>query len=198
MAEVSADEAPVNDPKEFLSFCGAIGIGSIGAIVPERFERALTALRTWANDPRWRMREATCFGLQRLLAKQKRDTLQALNKWIAGGTWLELRAVAATVAEPGLLKDKTFALSALQLHEQILARVTIPGQKAKTFKVLRQALGYTLSVVIQALPDEGFEWMARLVDTQDVDVLWIVKQNLKKNRLVRNYLDQVEAIKRKF
>ncbi len=38
--------------------------------------------------------------------------------------------------------------------------------------------------------------MAQLVDLQDSDVLWIVKQNLKKNRLVKNFPEEVESIKR--
>jgi hypothetical protein len=49
-------------------------------------------------------------------------------------------------------------------------------------------------VVVGAIPDEGFSWMAQLVDTQDTDVLWIVLQNLKKNRLARPYPGQVEAL----
>ena len=56
-------------------------------------------------------------------------------------------------------------------------------------------MGYTLSVVVNALPDAGFEYMARLVKTQDLDVRWIVKENLKKNRLTKNYPEEVETMK---
>ena len=64
LAAVSADAAPVNDPREFLSFCGVVGAGGLGSISPALFDAAVAVLRTSANDPRWRMREAVAMGLQ--------------------------------------------------------------------------------------------------------------------------------------
>ena len=196
MTEFPPEQAPVNDPKEFLAFCGAIGMGALGARSPTRFEQAGTSLRALSNDPRWRMREAVCFGLQRMLAAQTKDTNEMLVQWIAPGTWLELRAAAAAIAEPTLLKDKELALSALRLHKRILTRVlTCPDRRSEPFRALRKALGYTLSVVVQAIPQEGFAWLAQLADSQDADVLWIVKQNLRKNLLARHFPEQVEEIR---
>jgi hypothetical protein len=77
--------------------------------------------------------------------------------------------------------------------EQVLK---IQERKSEAFKILRQALGYTLSVVVHAAPKEGFEFMAQLIDSQDADVLWVVKQNLKKSRLVKNFPQKVESIKK--
>ena len=51
-------------------------------------------------------------------------------------------------------------------------------------------------VGVQATPEQGFEFLTQLAGLQDRDVLWIVKQNLKKNRLVKNFPEQVEALKR--
>ena len=134
-------------------------------------------------------------GLQRLLARRGQDTLEELARWVGDGSLLELRAVAAAVAEPSLLKDKQVALSALQLHRRIIDRVLETGERrSEEFRVLRKALGYTLSVVTRAIPDEGFEFMRQLVALQDKDVLWVVKENLKKNRLVKNFPGQVESI----
>jgi hypothetical protein len=194
MTDIAADEAPVNAPREFIPFCGAIGVGAIGAISPSRFGAALVALKLLANDPRWRLREAVCFGLQRLLSARAQDTLQALDGWVAGGTLLELRAVAAAVAEPGLLQDAEIAMLALQLHRKVLDRVlTTKERKSEDFRTLRKALGYTLSVVVQALPQEGFRCMSQLIQWHDPDLTWIVKQNLKKNRLLKHFPDQVRA-----
>jgi len=50
LIEVSLDEAPVNDPKEFLPFCGAWAIGGIGSVSSEFFEKALSFLKELAND----------------------------------------------------------------------------------------------------------------------------------------------------
>lgn len=51
-------------------------------------------------------------------------------------------------------------------------------------------------VVVHALPKQGFEFMAESVDLQDSDVLWIVKENLKKNRLLKNFPEEVESTKK--
>lgn len=195
LAAIPANEAPVNTPGEFLSFCGAIGVGAIGSVASTHFAEALHTLKTLANDPRWRMREAVCFGLQRMLARRSRDTLAALEEWIADASLLELRAAAATVAEPTLLEDTGVARAALRLHQALMARLPgISERKSDGFKTLRQGLGYTLSVVVQALPQEGFEFLAGLAASQDPDVHWIVRQNLKKNRLVKQFPDEVESI----
>ena len=196
MTQISADEAPVNAPQEFISFCGAVGIGAIGSSAAEHAEKALTTLRSLANDPRWRMREAVCFGLQRLLTKRRQDTLKALAGWVAEGNLLEMRAAAAAVAEPGLLKDKAAAPSALQLHRSIMTHVLQEQERrTESFRVLRKALGYTLSVVVQAAPEAGFAFLHQLAGSQDPDVLWIVKENLKKNRLVKNFPEQVASLR---
>ena len=62
------------------------------------------------------------------------------------------------------------------------------------FETLRKALGYTVSVVVQALPDAGFAWLAQLAGSPDRDVLWIARQNLNKSRLVRESPDQVARL----
>ncbi|MBN1993575.1 MAG: hypothetical protein JW953_12820 [Anaerolineae bacterium] len=197
MANISADEAPVNDPKELIPFCGAVGVGAIGSVLPEFFDRAITTLKNLANDSRWRMREAVPMGLTKLLTGRSRDTLQTLAAWTVEGSLLELRAVAAGVAEPALLKNDEIAATALELHQNIFKRVLkIEPRKTEDFRILKKALGYTLSVVVKASPQPGFTYMAQLVDTQDKDIQWIVKENLKKNRLVKNFPKEVATIKR--
>lgn len=184
MAGLPAEMAPVNHPREFLPFCAAAGLGAIGAAVPSRFDPALETLRNLARDPRWRLREGVCFGAQRLLAARGIDTIAALRQWVGGGNWLELRAAAATVAEPALLKDKKMAVHALQLHKEIMAQVLqAQDRSSEPFKTLRQALGYTISVVAVALPREGLDWLGKLQQAPDPDVQWIVRENFKKERL---------------
>ncbi len=197
LIEVSSDEAPVNDPKEFLPFCGVWAIGGIGSISSEFFEKALSFLKELANDPRWRMREAVAMGIQKLIEKESKNTLKELEGWIVKDNWFEMRAVAAGVAEPALLRNKQAARQSLELHKKIFDQiVTSKERKSEAFKKLKQALGYSLSVVICAVPKEGFGYVYQLIDSKDVDILWIVKENLKKNRLIKNFPDEVISIKR--
>ena len=38
--------------------------------------------------------------------------------------------------------------------------------------------------------------MRQLVNSKDADVRWILKENLKKNRLTKNFPEQVESLKK--
>lgn len=195
LTELSADEAPVNDPREFLPFCGAVGLGAIGSASTTFYEPALLALRPLARDPRWRMREGVCFALQRLAAARRQETLSALAEWVSGGDLLEMRAAAATVADPILLRNTGTATAALELHRGIFDQVLkLEERKSEAFRVLRKGLGYTLSVVVCSIPDEGFAFLVELVEHQDRDVDWIVRQNLKKNRLAKPYPERVRSL----
>jgi len=196
LTKISSDEAPVNDPREFLPFCGAYAIGAIGSVSSAFFEQALNYLQELANDPRWRTREAVAMGIQKLLAKQTRTTLRALEDWVENSKWLAMRAVAAGVAEPPLLRNQQTARVALELHKKIFVKIltTTTDRKLYEFKTMRKGLGYTLSVVVHAIPKEGFEYMRQLINSQDADILWIIKQNLKKNRLIKNFPDEVASM----
>ncbi len=192
----AADEAPVNDPKEFLPFCGACALGAVGSVSAPYFQEALSRLKELAADPRWRIRESVAMGIQKMIEKERHKTLNELESWILNGNWLAMRAVAAGVAEPALLRDTQTARTALALHKMIFDRIrTACDRKSEAFKTLQKGLGYSLSVVISATPKEGFEYLYQLIDSQDPDIRWIVKENLKKNRLIKHFPDEVAALK---
>jgi hypothetical protein len=139
LISISSDEAPVNDPREFLPFCGVWAIGSIGSISSEFFQKALSRLKELANDPMWRLREAVAFGIQKLILRKREKTLKEMERWIIEGNWLEMRAVAAGVAEPVLLRDKQVASQALTLHKKIFNQIIASKErKSEAFKKLKQ------------------------------------------------------------
>lgn len=196
LTALSPPEAPVDSPEEYLPFCGAIGLGSLGAAMPEYFEEALAVLKRLAADSRWRMREAVCFGLQRLLKKRPYEVLNVLQTWIGNEGVFQQRAALTALAAPELLADEALAHQALELHKCVVDRIPHMGDiPAADFRVLRKALGYTVSVVISAIPEEGFKWLMAIAASSNRDVRWIVKENLKKNRLVQSFPKEVEAIK---
>ena len=55
----------------------------------------------------------------------------------------------------------------------------------EAFKVLRQGMGYCWSVAVVALPEDGKPLMEHWVNSEDKDIRWMMKENLKKNRLVK-------------
>jgi hypothetical protein len=196
LTEISPVEAPANNPKEFLVFCGTRGIGALGSS-STFFQKALSRLKELASDSRWRTREAVAMAVQRLIEKHGQKTLNELESWIEKDNWLVMRAVAAGVAEPVLLIDKQTARFALELHKKVFAKILAARvRKPEGFKALKQGLGYSLSVVVRAIPREGFEYMHQIVDLHDEDIRWIIKENLKKNRLIKNFPAEVASIKK--
>ena len=173
--------AEENTPEAFLVFCGVVGLGKLAARDPELFDR----LRPYATDPRWRIREALATGLQ-LAGDQNMDLLLKEMKTWSKGTWYEKRAAAATLAEPRLLDRPKYVKQVLQVLDRITASMEAAGEaKDESFKTLRKTMGYCWSVAVAALPDEGKPRMEAWLTSRDENIAQIMKENLKKNRLVR-------------
>jgi hypothetical protein len=181
-------QAEENTPEVFVLFCGVIGLGKLAATQPPLFNR----LREYASDSRWRVREAVATGLQ-LAGDQNMELLLNQMKTWSKGNWYEKRAAAATLAEPRLLKNPKHAKQALQILDKISASMVTDNKSPdEAYKVLRQAMGYCWSVAVAALPEVGKPMMERWLNCDDKDIRWIMKENLKKNRLVRMDADWVE------
>ena len=133
---------------------------------------------------RWRIREAVATGLQ-LTGDQNMDLLlQEMKKW-SQGNWYEKRAAAAALAEPRLLARSKHARQVLRVLDIITASMDkADGAKDESFKVLRQGMGYCWSVAVAALPEAGKPLMEKWLNYENKDIVWIMKENLKKKRLI--------------
>jgi hypothetical protein len=177
-----AQKAPVNTPQEFLTCCGVLGLGRL---VNEGEINLLENLQILANDPRWRIRESVAMAFQRIGDQNLELVLETTGTW-SNGTWLEQRAAVAALAEPRLLKEAEVVRQVLELFDRITAHVLASDdRKPDEFRVLRQALGYGWSVVVVALPDDGKDFMEKWCANPDKDIQWIMKENFRKNRLLR-------------
>lgn len=177
-----AGQAPANTPGEFLAFCGALGLGRL---LVEGDTGVLTTLRACASDPRWRTREAVAMALQRLGAHDMGQLVEVVGPWL-DGNHLEQRAVAATLCEPALLTEPQDAATVLAILDRITAGLMrAADRKSDAFRALRQALGYCWSVAIVALPEVGLPLFKKWAASPDPDVRWVVRENLKKNRMRR-------------
>lgn len=174
-------EAEENTPEVFLVFCGVMGLGKLAASEPMLFHQ----LRAYAADPRWRIREAVATGLQLTGDQDMALLLEEMQKW-SKGNWYEKRAVAAALAEPRLLKRPACAEEVLQVLERITESMERASDaKDEGFKILRQAMGYCWSVAIAALPQVGRPMMEKWLASEDKAIRWIMKENLRKNRLIK-------------
>jgi hypothetical protein len=176
--------APIetNTPQEFLVFCGALGLGKL---IADGDLSQLPRLRAYASDQSWRVREAAATALQLVGDKNMDLLLQEASRW-SQGSWLEKRAAAAALAEPRLLKSAEHARAALRIIDAITASMAQSADRSgDDFKVLRQAMGYCWSVAVAALPDPGKQLMEKWLTSTDKDISWMMRENLKKNRLLK-------------
>jgi hypothetical protein len=194
-SQINAEDAPGNTQEEFLAFCGVLGLGYLMARGEGDY---FTLLREKTNDSRWRIREAVALGLQKYGQASGADLLERMDDW-AQGTLLERRAVVATLCEPSLLENYANANKVSDMIDVVTTSILREGdRKSNDFKVLRKALAYGWSVLVAAQPSIGKPGMEEWIKSQDTDIRWIMKQNLKKKRLSRMdegwVQDQLEAL----
>ena len=178
----TADRAPVNTPEEFLMVCGVVGFGTLLA---EGHLDVLPELRVFASDARWRTREAVAMALQRWGRVDMDALISEMRSW-AYGNRLEQRAAAAALCEPVLLRDGDHCRAVLEILDRITRSLEgALDRRTEEFRVLRQALGYCWSVAVAADPDDGIRALGKWMSSRDLDVRWVMRENLKKKRLTR-------------
>ena len=111
--------------------------------------------------------------------------LRAMAEWSHGSPW-EQRAAAAALCEPRLLVKPAHAAATLHILDAITASLRHNQErKSESFRVLRQGLGYCWSVAVAASPQEGKPLMEKWLTNSDSDIRWIMRENLRKNRLAK-------------
>jgi hypothetical protein len=176
------ERAPTNDPHEFLAFCGVVGLGRL---LSEGDRSQLPAIRRHASDPRWRLREGVAMALQRWGRVDMPALLKEMRAWSRGNS-LERRAAAAALCEPDLLSDADHTRQVLAILDGITTSMAgAKDRKSEGFQALRKGMGYCWSVAAAALPGEGKPAMQRWFGSEDPDVRWVMRENLKKKRLER-------------
>jgi hypothetical protein len=183
-AALGEDEAPGDQPEAILSCAAVAAYGAVGVARPDWIDDELAKLRRSAADPRWRVREVVAQSLQRLLAHDWSYVVWELADWAADDDPLVVRAAAAAVAEPPLLREASRAADAHGVQRVAVDRfrsAADSGGGGGGDRTLRQALGFTLSVTTAATGD--FALLHELAGSGDPDLIWIATQNAKKSRL---------------
>jgi hypothetical protein len=195
--EISVQVAPTGDPREFLPFCALQALGS--AYAPTNAERTRRLLRAAANDERWRIREAVTLALQSIGESDPAALRVLLDQWRHDdANWYEQRAIITALAHPPFL-DADLAKWALEIAAECAQSIQHAGsaeRRTTAFKALRQGLGFAPSLFIAKCPDPGFSLLERWIATGDSDLLWIARENLKKQRLARSYPADVGRLAR--
>jgi len=171
-----------NNPEEFLAFCGTVGLGKL---IVEGKTQYLSNLRFLASSKRWRIREGVAIALQLIGESDINLLLREMETWKKGNL-LERRAVVAALCEPKLLTQTDTVRQVLRILDEMTKDLSgINDRQEENFKILRKALGYAWSVAVAAAPQEGKDLMEKWLWDEDKDIRWIMKENLRKNRLIR-------------
>jgi hypothetical protein len=177
---IKPEKAPENSAQVFLTFCGVVGLGTL---VSRGKLSYLRILRPFASDSRWRIREAVAMAIQRIGDQDINLAIREARS-LSQGNFLEKRSAAAALCEPRLLKTEEAATSTLDLLDDITSSIVgFKNKHDETFDVLRKGLAYCWSVAVAACPEKGKNLMEKWIHTPDSNIKWIMRENLKKNRL---------------
>ena len=177
-----------NTPAEFVVLCGIVGFGACAAVLPEWRGQTFEMLSQHARSKYWRVREGVAIAFQRLLPAAAQETLKCLITLAQTGDYFQQRAAIAAIAEPPLLHAPEMISAALMIQRIVLERLhaaPVSDRKREDFRALRQAGGYTVSVVTAAAPEDGFALMRECASWKDSDINWVLRENLKKKRLAK-------------
>lgn len=195
---INEEEAPTNDPREFLSFCGILAMGTYFAYADEDIKSSIMGhIKTAMNDPRWRIREGVAMGLQRIAEKEAAPVLQYITVWYDTSTDLEKRAFIAALAHPPILDQEEVAQFSLKISENILKYIdasTKESRRTEGFKTLSQGLQYALSVFVAYRPEEGFALLKKYARLNHPEIDKIIKANLGKSRIVKKFPQMVDEV----
>lgn len=179
-----ADSVTLNSPSEFVLFCG------IAAFIKRtaRLQRTVDVdLSNYTNHESWRIRESVCIGFQRSKPYlSPNEMMKSLSK-LKNESALDKRAYFATLCDPILLNDYIKPSDVLSdLLDVTVDCFNMSAKLDSELIVLRKALGYCFSVAICADEIFGKQTFEKLLNyTDSKHILWIVRENLKKNRLIK-------------
>jgi hypothetical protein len=187
-----------NTPDEFVVLCGVVAFGACASVHAEWHTEVFDMMKLFACSNSWRVREGVTLALQRLLPIIPQETIKFLKELATKGNCFQQRASVASIAEPSLLHDEDMIDAALAIQRHVLGRLhklSETDRKREDVRVLRQSLGYTLSVVTAATPEKGFALMRDCAKWNDADINWILRENLKKKRLAK-FVEHTEKVSR--
>jgi hypothetical protein len=186
----------VNTPDEFVVLCGVVASGMCASLNAAWRQEVIARLSEYACNASWRVREGAAIAFQRLLEAAPEETSVFLLIWASEGNCWQQRASIAAIAEPSFMNDAALREAAFEIQQTIVKRfhaIPLSERKREDVKVLRQATGYTLSVITAALPARGFALMRECASWGDADINWALRENLKKKRLAK-FAEQIEIV----
>jgi hypothetical protein len=170
-----------NTPATFVAMCGVAASAN-----PDIFRKA-------ANSGNWRVRESAVFGLQNLGFKNLDSLYSVFDSW-ENASLLEKRCIAATLCEPALIKIGEGAEKILDILNEYMEIIELAKNvKSEEYKAFKKAMGYCISVAIEASPEKGKEYFDEWMRSPSLEIRWVLSENLKHDRLRKMDSEWVDA-----
>jgi len=170
-----------NSPATFVAMCGVAASANT-----ETFRKA-------ANSSNFRIRESAVWGLQNLGLKDPEKLYSVFDSW-ENSNLLEKRCIAATLCEPALIKTKENAEKILGILTEYMEIIELEKNvKSEEYRVFKKAMGYCISVAIEAYPEKGKECFEEWMRSPSLEIRWVLSENLKHDRLRKMDSEWVDA-----
>jgi len=197
-ARIAPEDAPVNHPKEFLPFCAILSLGSSYSLAGQKNKaKVIDIIKNAASDPKWRMREAAAMGFQRIAEKDFNVIKRLFSEWIGKATFSEKRAILVALAHPPILNKEENVAFCFQMADEVLQGLLDlkrSDEETEEYTILKKGLGFTLSVYVVYSPGKGFSFLKEWAQKGNEEIRKIIKTNLSKSRLVKQYGDRIREI----
>ena len=197
-ARIAPEDAPVNHPKEFLPFCAILSLGSSYSLAGQKNKaKVIDIIKNAASDPRWRMREAAAMGFQRIAEEDFNVIKRLFSEWIGKATFSEKRAILVALAHPPILNKEENVAFCFQMADEVLQGLLDlkrSDEETEEYTILKKGLGFTLSVYVVYSPGKGFSFLKEWAQKGNEEIRKIIKTNLSKSRLVKQYGNRIREI----
>jgi len=91
-----------------------------------------------------------------------------------------------SACEPRLLTSDNVPSSVLDILDDVTSSImNLKDNETKAFRVLKKGLAYCWSIALVACPEKGKKPFEKWMGCRDKNVIWIMKENLQKNRLLK-------------
>ncbi len=184
--EIDADQADGNDPRSFLPFCSAVSLGRMYTKTKDK--QIVPVLKRLAGDDRWRIREASAFGFQKIGEADFGELKNIFSDWIERSDNREKRCILVSLAHPKIL-DRETSRYCFDILDDVFENIETDDD----FEILKKGLSFTMSVYTAANPEYGFAFMEKWIG-KDKIIDIIIKSNLKKNRLLGKHPEKAGKI----
>jgi len=185
-----------NATSEFVTLCGIIASGACAAVEATWRADTFDLIYCHTSSPHWRVREGIAIAYQHLLTAVPEETAERLVSLAREGNYFQQCAAITAIAEAPMLYISDVLRTALHLQRIVLERLhdaPLSVRKGEDFRALRRTSGYTLSVITAAAPEQGFALMRECATWNDADIIWVLRENLKKKRLAK-FVEDTRAV----